>query len=302
MPSAKIIAEISGNHAGKLALAHKLVHAAKDAGADYVKFQAFTLDEMCPASDHPAYTLTEGPWAGRHLRDLYAETRTPLGWLPDLFRHARDIGIEPFASVFGPESLDAVATQQPRLYKIASAEAVDTGFVRLVKSYGPTLVSLGCRDIPIPDTVPMWCVAEYPARSAHLGSRPPSVGAWGFSDHTTGYLAARLAVAQGAQYLEKHLMLEGISCADEEFSLSPQEFATYVTYVRATETHLTRRPTPAVGFARRWVAARDLSPGPLDVTQLRTARAGQGILADQPLTRLLVAKRGGDPVLVGEAI
>ena len=300
MPTAKIIAEISGNHAGKLANAHKLVQAAKDAGADYVKFQAFTLDEMCPVSPHPAYILQSGPWEGMNLRALYAKTRTPLGWLPDLFRHARDIGIEPFASVFGLESLDAVATQRPALYKIASAEAVDGAFVRLVKSYGPTLVSLGCRTDPIPGTVSMWCVSEYPARSAHLAVN--LTAPWGFSDHTGGFLAAQLAVARGAAYLEKHLMLPGVACEDEAFSLTPEEFGDYVGAVRAAEAHLTHRPTPEYGFVRRWVAARNLLPGPLEITHLRTARASQGIVADQRITRLLVPKQAGEPILVGEAV
>ncbi len=300
MPTAKIIAEISGNHAGSLANAHKLVQAAKDAGADYVKFQAFTLDEMCPISSDPAYVMQSGPWEGMNLRALYAKTRTPLGWLPDLFRHARDIGVEPFASVFGLESLEAVALLTPRLYKVASAEAVDTAFVRLVQSHGTTLVSLGCRDTPIPGTVSMWCVAEYPAASAHLAVTLPDP--WGFSDHTTGTLAAQLAVARGAVYLERHLMLPDVDCEDAEFSLIPQEFAYYVRAVRYAESHLTPRPGPETGFVRRWVASRDLQPGPLSVADVRTARASSGIIADQRITRLLVPKQAGQPILVGEAV
>lgn len=300
MPKAKIIAEISGNHAGSLANAHKLVQAAKDAGADYVKFQAFTLDEMCPVSSDPAYVMQSGPWEGMNLRALYANTRTPLGWLPDLFRHARDSGIEPFASVFGLESLEAVGMLAPRLYKVASAEAVDLAFVHLVQSFGTTLVSLGCRTDPIPGTVSMWCVAEYPARSAHLGVNLPNP--WGFSDHTTGYRAAQLAVARGAQYLEKHLMLPGVACEDEAFSLSPEEFGHYVISVREAEAHLTYRPAPEYGFVRRWVAARNLQPGPLSAADVRTARASSGIIADQRITRLLVPKQAGQPILVGEAV
>ena len=264
-----------------------------------MKLQAFTLDEMCPPILHAAYVLTEGPWAGQTLRELYTKTRTPLEWLPDLFAHAREVGIEPFASVFGVTSLDAVAAQAPSRYKIASSEALDTAFVRLVKSYGTTLVSLGCRTDPIPGTVSMWCVAEYPARSAHLDVTLPEP--WGFSDHTVGYRAAQLAVAKGAQYLEKHLMLEGVSCEDEDFSLSPEEFGHYVVAVREAEAHLTQRPAPEYGFARRWVANRDLTPGPLKPGDLRTARANQGILASYPLSRVVVAKRYGEPILVGEA-
>ena len=42
----KIIAEIGVNHNGKLSNAKKLITAARNAGADYVKFQIFDPDEM----------------------------------------------------------------------------------------------------------------------------------------------------------------------------------------------------------------------------------------------------------------
>ena len=42
----KIIAEAGVNHNGKLSLAKKLALSAKKAGADYVKFQIFNVDEM----------------------------------------------------------------------------------------------------------------------------------------------------------------------------------------------------------------------------------------------------------------
>lgn len=299
--TAKIIAEISGNHAGKLANAHALVDAAKVSGATHVKFQAFTVDEMAPPILHAAYILEDGPWAGQSLRSLYATTRTPLEWLPFLFDHAREIGLEPFASVFGQESLAWLRALKPSLYKIASAEAVDTTLLRAVKAEGvPVLASLGCREYAIPDTIPMWCVAEYPAQSAHFGSWTLA-GPWGFSDHTRGWLAGQLAVARGAIYLEKHLMLDDVPCEDEAFSLTPAEFARYVHAIRDAELHLSLRPAPELGFARRWVAARDLSPGPLQAGDVQTARANRGILANIPLTRLVTAKHYGEPILVGEA-
>ena len=297
----KIIAEVSGNHAGKLEHAHALVNAAKDAGATHVKFQAFTVDEMCPLVLLDAYTLAEGPWAGRTLRGLYTKTRTPLEWLPVLFDHARELGLEPFASVFGEESLAWVSTLRPNLYKIASAEALDLRLVKAVQAQGvPVLASMGCRDTAIPGTLPMWCVAEYPAGSAHLGSCPSHLP-WGLSDHTRGVVAGQLAVALGAKYLEKHLMLDDVSCEDEAFSLTVPEFRRYVQAIEEAESHLTLRPQPELGFARRWVAATDLKPGPLKPWDLRTARANRGILANVPLQRLRVAKRYGEPIEPGEA-
>ncbi|MDE5698667.1 MAG: N-acetylneuraminate synthase family protein, partial [Lachnospiraceae bacterium] len=41
-----IIAEAGVNHNGDLSLAKKMVDAAKDAGADYIKFQTFKPENL----------------------------------------------------------------------------------------------------------------------------------------------------------------------------------------------------------------------------------------------------------------
>ena len=45
-PRVLVIAEAGVNHNGDLALAKKMVHVAADAGADYVKFQAFRASAL----------------------------------------------------------------------------------------------------------------------------------------------------------------------------------------------------------------------------------------------------------------
>jgi pseudaminic acid synthase len=196
--------------------------------------------------------------------------------------------------------LEAVRRLEPKWYKIASAEALDTGLVQMVRATGERVfVSLGMRDWGIPGTIPLWCVAEYPADSVHLPR--PMGGEWGLSDHTRGILGAQLALARGATYFEKHLMLPDVPCADETFSLTPAEFAHYVRGIREAEAHLTPRTEKPMGFARRWVANRPLRPGPLQFGDVRTARANTGILSVYPLKYLKVAKAYGEPILVGEA-
>ena len=46
MPRIKIIAEIGENHIGNMDIAKRLIERAKDAGADYVKFQSYKAENF----------------------------------------------------------------------------------------------------------------------------------------------------------------------------------------------------------------------------------------------------------------
>ena len=46
MKNLKIIAEVGVNHNGNISLAKKLIKHAKDAGADFVKFQCYNTNEL----------------------------------------------------------------------------------------------------------------------------------------------------------------------------------------------------------------------------------------------------------------
>ena len=67
-----IIAELSANHNGSIETAIKTIKAAKNAGADCVKFQTYTPDTITldHKSDH--FKLTQGTiWDGQYLYDLW---------------------------------------------------------------------------------------------------------------------------------------------------------------------------------------------------------------------------------------
>ena len=56
-----IIAEAGVNHNGDMKIAHELVDAAADAGADAVKFQTFLTEEL---------TAPDAPLAGHHISNV----------------------------------------------------------------------------------------------------------------------------------------------------------------------------------------------------------------------------------------
>src|SRR6266700_7905947 len=75
-----VIAELSGNHNGRLERAVEVMAAAKQAGADAVKLQTYTADTMTIDHDGRGFVVDLPMWKGRRLHELYQEAHTPWHW------------------------------------------------------------------------------------------------------------------------------------------------------------------------------------------------------------------------------
>jgi len=226
-----IIAELSCNHAGVFKNAIALIDAAKEAGADAVKVQCYTPDDMTIDCAKKDFVLQDGPWKGRTLYELYAKAHTPREWFGELFAHARSIGIEIFSSVFSPAGVDFLEQFNPPAYKIASFEITDIPLIKYAASIGkPLIISTGMADVDeiveamtIAGGGPTYadgdferyrllaCVSGYPTpiEEANLLQLTDFINLdWGISDHSTHHDVAVAATALGAQIIEKHLMLD----------------------------------------------------------------------------------------------
>ena len=91
-----IVAEMSGNHNQDIDNAIKIIHRAKEAGADAVKLQTYTADTLTIDCDEESFLIKEGLWAGRTLYDLYNEAYTPWEWHERLKFEADSVGIDLF--------------------------------------------------------------------------------------------------------------------------------------------------------------------------------------------------------------
>ena len=69
-----IIAEISANHGGSFDKAIALIKAAKDCGADAVKFQAYTAETLTINADNKYFHIEHPIWGGQTLYELYVKT------------------------------------------------------------------------------------------------------------------------------------------------------------------------------------------------------------------------------------
>lgn len=295
-----IVAEIGGNHLGSLDRAKELICQAAYAGADSVKFQCFTPEQMV---GDPDYVLDSGPWKGRRLLELYKETYTPREWFPELFEISRSLSLVPFASVFHKDDVDFLETLDCPMYKISSFEANDIELIEYTAETGKQLViSTGMADeidikalilksvIESLGIIFLKCTSAYPAgpSQANLAAMVDMGDIWktriGISDHTQGVGVAVAAVALGACMVEKHLNLD-MRGPDAEFSMQPCGFKRMVTACRqAAEAYGTVMygPTDAEKDSLKlrrslWWAA-DLQPGDIVKREhIKCARPADGL-------------------------
>ncbi len=262
-----IVAEVGSNWQ---TLAHCIesITAAKDAGADAVKFQAFEYDDLYgfnPYSPMPA---------------KMGKIRTML---PALMAQADLVGIELMCTAFSPDLVLAV-DPYVSVHKIASSDINYPQLLEAVARCGkPILLSTGAacegdigRALDILDgmdcdTTLLYCVASYPARTVDLRVMELLQDRFdievGFSDHTTDVVSAPIvACAWGAVVIEKHVtFFPELDTPDRPHSLTGQEFKLMVDHIRGTlEPEI--GPTSEEGamvsrHRRRLIATRDIAVG-----------------------------------------
>ncbi len=254
------IAEVSANHNHDYDQAVRIIHAAKESGADAVKLQTYTADTMAIVSPRKEFRIGGGTlWDGRNLHDLYGEAWTPWEWQPGLKKVAEDLGMDLFSSAFDSTAVDFLEEMGVPAHKVASFELVDIPLIRRMAGTGkPLIMSTGmasveeieealqsAREAGATQIALLKCTSAYPAPEEEMNLRtiPEMTRRFGvpvgLSDHTMGIAAPVAAVALGACIIEKHLTLSRATPGpDSAFSLEPHEFNAMVEAVRTAEKAL----------------------------------------------------------------
>lgn len=256
-----VIAEMSGNHGGSLDRAIQIIHAIKRSGADAVKLQTYTADTITLNSRTEDFLLPlESKWSSfETLHELYSEAHTPWEWHAKLFEEARGLGLEIFSSPFDESAVDFLESLKVCAYKIASPEINHIPLLKRVAStHKPVIFSTGLAELEDIDraltTLKQFgsgeiailkCTTEYPASPENLNLNNIAFLAQrygipvGLSDHSTGNLAATLAVAAGANIVEKHFTLsDNMETVDSFFSLGENGFTELIREIRWSEAAL----------------------------------------------------------------
>ena len=225
-----IVAELSGNHSGSLKNALKLIKLAKKSGADAVKIQTYTPDDITLDIKKPDFIIKINLVLGtkKHFFKLYEKAHTPLEWHKEIYSYAKKQKIICFSSVFNERRVDFLKKLGCPAYKIASFENNHFPLIRRVlKTNKPVIVSTGMMNLTEilklisflkkrnKNLAILKCCSSYPStlKEANiktiqfLRKRYKNIEI-GLSDHTLGIAASCAAISLGASIIEKHLIID----------------------------------------------------------------------------------------------
>jgi len=305
----RIIAEAGVNHNGLMPLARDLASAARDAGADIVKFQTFDPKSLVVAS---AGTATYQQRSG------YSDQREMLTALTlneveheKLVAHCARIGIEFLSTAFDDPSIDLLSRLGQTTWKIPSGEITNVPLIERIGAIASeVIVSTGMATIaeidealclldaagtPRERVTVLHCTTQYPTPVDQVNLRAMDTIAAafsvsvGYSDHTVGIEVPLAAVARGASIIEKHFTLDKEAAGpDHAASLDPAELAAMVRGIRTVEEALgapgkTLQPAEAANrqiVRKAIVARRPIAAGEMYTAEnITTKRPELGIPA-----------------------
>jgi len=302
-----IIAELSANHNGDIAVALETIRAAKRTGADAVKIQTYTPDTLTIDCKNDYFKINHGTaWDGEYLYDLYERAYTPWEWHSEIFRVAKEEGIMCFSSPFDNTAVDLLEELDAPIYKIASFEIQDIPLIEYAARKGkPMIISTGiaeiqdielaietCRRVGNNDITILKCTSAYPAdpADANLMTIPDIKDRFGvkagLSDHTMGIEGPVVATVLGATVIEKHFILDkSIGGPDAHFSLDEKEFTEMVKAVRMAEQmmgraeyDMTEKKKKSRQFSRSLFVVKDVKAGEtITHDNVRSIRPGFGM-------------------------
>lgn len=250
-----IIAEAGVNHNGKLRLAKRLVDVAKAAGADAVKFQTFSADELLiPAAPKAQYQKQNDP--GQSQYEMIKKLELSRSDFKKLYEYCKKEKILFMSTPFGPKSAEFLHGLGMSIFKISSGELNNIPLLMQIAGYRKQIIlSTGMATMSeIREAVNavrlksnkkltlLHCTTNYPTRyeEANLRAMETLKKAFnvpvGYSDHTEGIEVAIAAAALGASVIEKHFTLDrGLPGPDQKASLEPEELKSMIRSVRNIE-------------------------------------------------------------------
>ena len=304
-----VIAEAGVNHNGRLDLAKELCLAAKNAGADCVKFQTWKTEKMITRGVAQAAYQADNTGCTESQFDMLKRLELSYEDFRSVKAYCDAIGIQFASTADEPDSLDFLLTLGIPFIKIGSGEIGNLPYLRYMGSKKkPVLLSTGMSSLAdvelsiqalqqggAESITLLHCTTSYPCPYERVNLRAMDTlhAAFqlpvGYSDHTQGISIPTAAVARGAVVIEKHFTLDRhMEGPDHLASTEPDEFRQMVLAIRQVEAGLgSRCKTPTIEersisevVLKRIVAARSISAGErLSAENLTVKRNDHGLSA-----------------------
>ena len=243
-----IIAELGSNHNGDMELAKKLIDAAKESGADCVKFQSWSKDTIFSKIKYEENYFLSDDYRNRDdttLEEIVEKYSISQRELYEMKKYCDEVGIDFACTPFSKKEVDFLVDElDVPFVKVASMDLNNYPFLEYIANKGkPIVLSTGLSELyeidkairTIEDTgnrniVILHCVSIYPPKDEEVNLNnirtfqniyPYPVG---FSDHTLGYEIPLASVAFGACLIEKHFTLDkNLPGWDHKVSATPDE-------------------------------------------------------------------------------
>lgn len=256
-----IIAEFGVNHNGSLELAKEGIKKAAESGADAIKFQTYTADEIvCKGT--PRFWEKREEEEGNDQHEAYEKIGGfPYEWYPELIRCCEENKIEFLSTAFSFEAADYLHSLGMNAFKVASSDMSHLPYLEHLAKYNkPILLSTGAstieeiqeavaviRNAGNEKIVVMHCILCYPTEDKDANLKViqtlrkafPTLQV-GLSDHTLGIMAPMIATLMGASVIEKHFTIDknlGVT-ADHWLSLDPPEMVSMIGVIKTAQKML----------------------------------------------------------------
>lgn len=256
-----VIAEAGVNHNGSINIAKRLIDAAKEAGADAVKFQTFKAESVAlihaPKAEYQKRSGSKNETQFEMLKKL----ELGIDAHRELIKYCRKKEIIFLSSPFDLNSIDLLAELGLKIFKTPSGEITNLPYLKKIGALNKKIImSTGMADLKETrkallilitagtrkqNITVLHCSASYPTlpkdvnlKAIDMMKKALKVSV-GYSDHTLGIEISIAAAALGASVIEKHFTLDrNMKGPDHKASIEPDELKAMVEGIRKVEKAL----------------------------------------------------------------
>lgn len=287
-----IIAEAGVNHNGKLDLALRLCDAAKESGADVIKFQTWITEDIVTKNLKQAHYQVRNTGNNESQYEMLKKLELSFDSFIRIKQYCDNIGIVFSSTADDYKSLDFLVNLGVPFIKVGSGDIGNVPFLRKIGTKGlPIILSTGMssladvdlsikalREGGAEDITLLHCTTNYPCPFEQVNLRAMNTLQKsfhlpvGYSDHTLGTEVAVAAVSLGAIVIEKHFTLDkSMEGPDHLASIDPNELKRLVKEIRNVEMSMgdgVKIPTLDENKIKNYVTKRIVASKKIDRGQL----------------------------------